>query len=212
MTFVSNWLMQIVLVLLFAVVVDLVLPSSSMRHYVKLVMGLVIMVTMLKPVSVLFDNRFDISRINWPQSVTTFTSLDTIQKKASDFQQEQIKEAEQSWNQKLTKLIKEQVEQTYPVKVLQVDAKIKQADLTSLQNYEIERLRLQLREKQTASPNSSIQPVKPVEIEIQPKTNTPAAPATSDGQTQIANQIKQSLANRLQTPDSIIQVEWEVTR
>jgi len=50
---ISAWLKGIILIILFATFMDLLLPSSSMQKYVKLVIGLIIIVTMLTPLLVI---------------------------------------------------------------------------------------------------------------------------------------------------------------
>ncbi|HLR62439.1 MAG TPA: stage III sporulation protein AF [Lentibacillus sp.] len=50
-----NWVTQIVIFLLLASVVDLLIPVNSMKKYVKLAMGLILILIFLKPVFYLFD-------------------------------------------------------------------------------------------------------------------------------------------------------------
>ncbi|OEF98434.1 stage III sporulation protein AF [Desulfuribacillus alkaliarsenatis] len=57
MDFVSAWLKGIILIILFATFMDLLLPSSSMQKYVKLVIGLIIIITMLTPLLVIINGK-----------------------------------------------------------------------------------------------------------------------------------------------------------
>lgn len=203
MAFVSSWLMQIVLILLFAVVMDLVVPSSSMRNYVKLVMGLVIMVTMLKPVSVLFDNKFDISRIQWPEQTSKFADYSVVKGKADELQRDQQKQAEQQVNTQLEKLVKEQVESAYPLEVAAV-----QAQMTGEgQNAEVAQLNVTVRAK-SGSNSGEIQPVQPVDIQISHQQQPAIEQSVPVGKEQMLKQIKQELAAKLQISNSHISVQW----
>ncbi|GGK02723.1 stage III sporulation protein AF [Lentibacillus kapialis] len=50
-----NWVTQIIIFLLLASVIDLLIPANSMKKYVKLAMGLILILIFLKPVFYLFD-------------------------------------------------------------------------------------------------------------------------------------------------------------
>lgn len=49
MTAVGEWLKQIILIVLFAVMADLLLPNKDMQKYVRMVLGLAVVATMLQP-------------------------------------------------------------------------------------------------------------------------------------------------------------------
>lgn len=50
MTWLGGWLKELVLIVLLASFVDMILPSRSMERYVKLVLSLLILLTLLSPV------------------------------------------------------------------------------------------------------------------------------------------------------------------
>ncbi|WP_234032420.1 stage III sporulation protein AF [Lentibacillus cibarius] len=50
-----EWVTQIILFLLLASVVDLLIPANSMKKYIKLTVGLILILIFLKPVFYLFD-------------------------------------------------------------------------------------------------------------------------------------------------------------
>lgn len=54
MTWLSEWLKEIIFVVLIAVFLDLLLPNRSMERYVKFIVSLLILLTMLSPVMRLF--------------------------------------------------------------------------------------------------------------------------------------------------------------
>lgn len=57
MAFLVDWIKQIILFVLIAIVIDLLLPSNNMRKYIKLVVGLILVVMFLKPVFALFQTN-----------------------------------------------------------------------------------------------------------------------------------------------------------
>ncbi|WP_243290205.1 stage III sporulation protein AF [Bacillus sp. FJAT-47783] len=63
MAFLTEWVTNIILFILLALVVDMLLPNSSMKKYTKLVMSLLLMVIIITPIFRLFS--YDL-----PQSIT----------------------------------------------------------------------------------------------------------------------------------------------
>ncbi|MFC4769146.1 stage III sporulation protein AF [Effusibacillus consociatus] len=208
MALLSSWLLQIVLILLFAVVMDLVIPTNAMRNYVRVVMGLVIMVTMLKPISALYDNKFDLSRIQWPEAGAQFAGFDSIKSKAEKLQRDQMRQAQEQLHIQLEKLVKEQVESAYPLEVTQVQARFADPLNESHPSPEITELSLQVRPKENNRSGSEIQPVQPVNIQLD-KQQEPGKPqADSIDQEKISKQIKQDLASRFQISGSAVSIKW----
>lgn len=54
MSFLTEWLTSIILFILFAIVIDILLPSSSMQKYAKMVVSLLLIIVMLNPIFKLF--------------------------------------------------------------------------------------------------------------------------------------------------------------
>ncbi|MFV5962293.1 stage III sporulation protein AF [Bacillus sp. AK25] len=54
MSFLTEWITSIILFILFAIVIDLLLPNSSMQKYAKMVVSLLLIVVMLNPIFALF--------------------------------------------------------------------------------------------------------------------------------------------------------------
>lgn len=54
---VSDWVKSIVLVVLFASFLELLLPASSMQRFIRVIMGLLVMLTMLNPVVEFIQSR-----------------------------------------------------------------------------------------------------------------------------------------------------------
>ncbi len=71
MDFLSGWLKSIVMVILLATFVDLLLPNQSMQRYVKTVIGLFLLLTLLQPLFSLLGQR---SQLDERIKHTLFTS------------------------------------------------------------------------------------------------------------------------------------------
>lgn len=57
MTLLSQWLKEIIFIILFAVFIELLLPNRSMERYVKFVISLLILLTLLSPIMKLFTDQ-----------------------------------------------------------------------------------------------------------------------------------------------------------
>lgn len=57
--FINEWITNIILFVLFATVIDMLLPNSSMHKYVKLVMGLLLIAIILAPILKLISSDLD---------------------------------------------------------------------------------------------------------------------------------------------------------
>lgn len=205
----TSWLHQIVLIVLFAVVMDLMIPSSSMQKYIKLVMGLVIMVTLLKPVGIMFDKQFDVSRIQWPEQMAQFASIDSIKQQAAEMQREQVNQAEQQWRDQLEKMVKQQVESQYPLQVMQIQVQFKNKKNRTENTPEIQKLSLIVQAGSVKdAKNTGIQPVQTIEIQPGERFQTNSRPTETKKDESVLTQVKQDLANKLQIASSMISIEW----
>ncbi|MBP1989047.1 stage III sporulation protein AF [Paenibacillus eucommiae] len=63
MDWLAGWLRTIIMVILLATFVDLLLPSNTMHRYVKTVMSLFILLTLLSPVLELFQKNWDVEQM-----------------------------------------------------------------------------------------------------------------------------------------------------
>lgn len=64
MAFIIEWVKQIILFVLLAIIIDLLLPSNKMRKYIQLVVGLMIILLFLKPL-------FTLIQANIPEMIRT---------------------------------------------------------------------------------------------------------------------------------------------
>lgn len=54
MEFLINWITQIIVFIILAVIIDLLIPATTMKKYIKLVLGLILMLIFLKPLFSIF--------------------------------------------------------------------------------------------------------------------------------------------------------------
>lgn len=59
MSFLSSWISNIIIFILLATVIDMLLPSSSLQKYTKMVIGLLLIAIIITPILSLFQTNFD---------------------------------------------------------------------------------------------------------------------------------------------------------
>ncbi len=130
MSWLSAWLKEIIAVILIASFIDLILPNRSMERYVKLVVSLFILVTLLSPVVRLFQQDLNVnvlaaqlsleSREKQPQAVPVDAVLQEGERRRTLQQHDAIRQVELS----VERITREQVEAQTGYKVERVEAKV----------------------------------------------------------------------------------------
>lgn len=101
--YLGGWIQQIVLLILMATFLDLLLPNNSMRRYVKMVVGLLIILVILSPVLDLL--QFDHDRL--------LHSIDQLVDNESDGWQKEIEEQQAQVEQTQEDAILQEVEKRW---------------------------------------------------------------------------------------------------
>lgn len=97
--FIRDWIIQVLVTVIFMVLVDMVLPNNNFKKYAKLATGLIVMITIITPVFKLFDKGIDVEG-KIENYITTF------QEKESNIDKNQI---EQDVNKKTIEAYKEKL-------------------------------------------------------------------------------------------------------
>lgn len=58
--FIKNWVIQVLVTVIFMILVDMILPNNNFKKYAKLATGLIVMITIITPVFKLFDRSIDV--------------------------------------------------------------------------------------------------------------------------------------------------------
>ena len=228
MAFLILWLKKIILLVLLATFLDLLLPSNTYSKYVKLVMGLVILLTMLSPVLELFKK-------DWPTELSGITGntaagtaldpsrVDALTKKLALHQDETAAEYVRA---QMGDVIKKQVEQQYAVTVESVaitlasDGKqaeqpvagirivVKPADAAKKEAFTGD----------TSTGMKPVEPMKPVEIEVGGHGRTESTEPKGESvevmaaRTRMEKEIQLSLSHAWNVPDHVVAVQWNGDR
>ncbi|RFB17126.1 stage III sporulation protein AF [Bacillus sp. HNG] len=173
MSFIAEWITNIILFILLATIVDMLLPSSSMQKYVKMVTGLLLILIILTPLFSLFKTDLDQALLNMNlkpvQSEKNLENLIDLKKK--EIQASQRAYILETMAVQLESEVEEElVQNEYDLTVQKVNVFLSSAvdvketvTLDDIQSIEV------VLSKETAEPDD-VPVVKPVEIDTSKQT------------------------------------------
>lgn len=166
-SWVSDWLKQIVLLVLIATFIDLLLPNDRLERYVKLVMGLLIIMAMLSPVFQLLSGDLDLRSFAFLTSdpvMSKEASIEEIQKQGETLKQQQQEWIRQEAEQKTGESLKNELTGRFQAEVEKAEVKLKMSG----DEQEIESVMVVLRLGSSTEPGMS-RHIEPVDIKVDEK-------------------------------------------
>lgn len=132
MEWLTDWLRQIIAVILLAGIIDLLVPSSSYQRYVRLVIGLLILLTLLSPVLRLlqgdFETRLTDTLHGWGKDKSTAASgmpgLEQIREQANDLQKQRLTQASSLAGSQLASAMQAELEQKTGLSIAEISVKL----------------------------------------------------------------------------------------
>lgn len=218
MDWLSEWLQSIIMVILFAVLLDLLLPSQTMQRYVRTVMSLFILFMLLSPVISLLDRekQTELALAGMLESKTMAgdaASVTSIQREAEALIRYREEQSLQLVQAQAEKLIKNQLEQAFPIRAATVQTMVSRdaAGEAVLQHVEVTVTPLPAEaassKDEAAAARLTIEPIKPVTIEVKA-----AHSKTESSETKLPqNKTIHPEAERLMTQIAFaIQKDWHI--
>ncbi|RYG74658.1 stage III sporulation protein AF [Lentibacillus lipolyticus] len=151
-----DWVTQIILFLVLASVVDLLIPATSMKKYIKLTVGLILILIFLKPVFYLFD--MDVKQ-SLQAAYTEITNEQTenqhlknsMEMKKSEIQASQRAYIEEQTVVQLKELANEPLKKNYQQQIAAIDLKFSDGVDAADENAKkkLKRITVYLQEPQT---------------------------------------------------------------
>lgn len=187
MDFLSGWLKSVILIILLASFVDLLLPNQSMQRYVKTVISLFLLLTLLQPLLSLFEKQTLLDQklgaalfkqdAAWSWQGDTVADrmepLPVIQQRAEMLRVRQEEQSRRMVQNQAADLIKRKIEQITGVQVqsVQVDTKsdengqaVIQSVALSLDFVPSNKNALQQERSRSAGNSESVRPIEPIGI------------------------------------------------
>jgi len=234
MEWLGGWLKAVIMIILLATFVDLLLPSNKMQRYVKTVMSLFVLLTLLSPVVKLFQKDWNLdallSSAEQKQNETSMLasaggnsymkSLDAITKEGQKLQAEGQKQSLLMVQTQLAALVKEDLQKQtdYTVEDVQVLAQFDNNGKPDITKLKVTLHDIEPKSKPAGGSGShsiaAMEPVKPVDpIRIEPglsvKTNAEAETGRTPAQEQERKRLAQGIERDWQVEPAQIDIRFE---
>jgi stage III sporulation protein AF len=194
MAWLSDWLRDIIAVILLAVFVELLLPNKAMQRYARLVVGLFILLTILSPILKLIQSDFgaklDEGMENWSKSAMTreeqMAGLNQITRDAEAMSEKRNLEAAKLTERTLEESIRNELIEKEAAPVAEVDAMLKWVAISGTQTPYISQVTVTLNandnKKGISKDDSAVEAVQPVivDVEIEPQDDIGSLPGSKD--------------------------------
>lgn len=212
--FLSNWLKEIVLLILIATFMDLLLPNRSMERYVKLVMGLVIILAILTPIISLLNKNVDLSKLSLTDGNLVpgeMTSLESIHASGEELKKTQDRLVIEETERRIAEQIATEINEEFEVSVLE---KYVVMEAATDKRMGIEQVNLTISSKNGMEDSQPIQPVtlvEPIVIDSTSESSPSALKGESQQQSELAQKISRYLQKQweLQPNQIVIQIAEE---
>lgn len=117
--FIQQWSVNIVALVLFTVIIEILLPSGKMKKHVGLVTGTVLIIAIITPLAGALDKDFDFGKIHAANS-NTFDKLQ-IEKDSKHLEEMQMKQIVEVYRQKIISQMEDLAKETDGVKDAKAD-------------------------------------------------------------------------------------------
>ena len=167
MSILTGWVTNIIVFILFAIILDMLLPSSTMQKYTKLVVGLLLIAVFITPILSIFNKNFTsdiqeriLESSSW-RNPKLENSMESKKREIEETQQAYILEhmAVQLKNEAEKELMDQS---NYAIQDINISLLDKHGEM-NVEN--IETIQVIVAESQESS-RESVQPVEKIEIEI----------------------------------------------
>ncbi|CAJ1002988.1 stage III sporulation protein AF [Brevibacillus aydinogluensis] len=166
MTWLTLWLKKIILLVLLAAFLDLILPNTSLQRYVKMVMGLILLLTIISPVFSLFnlsqeELALQIDRYQAELDRPADAEWKRIAEKLAGARDKQVRAYVQK---QVEEAVRARVKEAYGLELSGVNVTLEQ----SAQQPELRRIELIVGEERERSSGEikPIEPFQPVHIDL----------------------------------------------
>lgn len=119
MHYITSWIGEIIILILMAVVLELLLPNSAMQRYVRMVVGLLLLLALLKPVLSVFEVDPDkmIQQLNASADIGDDDMKNSIENKKSEIQASNRAYIEEQMAVRMRKQAEGEVSKRFGVKI-----------------------------------------------------------------------------------------------
>ncbi len=198
MSFLIEWVTNIILFILLATVIDMLLPNSSMQKYVKMVVGLLLIAIILTPILKLISSDFETALSSIPsfQNQSEKNIKNDIELKKKEIQAGDRAYILEQMAVQLKKDVAEELMKQYGLEITKINLI---TDENSQKTFPENLQKVSVLLKQPDSKVNAVEAVAPVVI----NTNKPLS---SSDQTKDSKQIAAFLSNKWKVKETTIEV------
>ncbi|GGH79554.1 stage III sporulation protein AF [Pullulanibacillus pueri] len=220
MSAISSWISQIVLLILLAIVLELLLPNDSFQKYVKLVIGLVLIVALLSPIMKVLHMPIDhiLSEFSKPDDDDPLKN--SINQYKSEIEDDQAAYKSNMVAVQMKNYVQEELMDQYDLAIVgdidlelnsHYDASDSSDDTNPIKHAVVVLGHADQSEKDQTQAKSkdedTIQPVKKVEIQVASVSKTKTEPTSKEKAT--LKEVKQFLAKKWEIPPDSLTLQLE---
>lgn len=130
-----HWITQIIIFILLAAIIDLLIPSTAIKKYIKLVVGLILIIIFLRPVFFLFtidvEQALDSSFSSlYEEQTNDFNIENSINLQKTEIQASKDAYVLEQMTNQLTNIAKERLLDEFGVNIYKIDFAFKEDDLS----------------------------------------------------------------------------------
>lgn len=205
MSYLASWIQQLVLTVILATFIDLLLPNNTMQRYVRLVMGLVILMLILSPLLSLLQRDWSLEDLMSQGQAATrgeLESLPLIQEKAGTLMEKQDEWVSETVKTRIERNIRDGIEQQFDVAVIGVTASLSESG----EHTGVDSVRVTLDPGAHPPGQGEIEPVKPVSIDLEEDRREESEPVSSTISAQRVRDIREWVSSEWHIEDANVQV------
>lgn len=206
MDYITSWIREIILLILMAVLLELLLPNSTLQRYVRMVVGLLLLLALLKPVLSVFDTNVNdmLSVFSSSAIVSDDQIKNSIKSQKKEIQASQRAYIEKQMGVQWKKQAQKEVSDRFRMDVDNVEV--------TLDDLQFGRSRTNIKKvtvylsKQVKDKQGKTDPVKPVTVDV---SKGPDQSSDDNGKNGKAGKIRTFLAKQWKLPRTKITVVLE---
>ncbi|WP_249871965.1 stage III sporulation protein AF [Oceanobacillus saliphilus] len=138
MDVIIQWVTQIILFIVIAAIIDLLIPADSMKKYIKLVVGLILLLILLKPIFYLFNTDIEKTIETSINQIEQEYKSDSSIENQIEFQKKEIQDSQHAYileqmAVQLENLAEDPLKEEYQVEIRTMDFKFHDPDNISFE-------------------------------------------------------------------------------
>ncbi|WP_141604279.1 stage III sporulation protein AF [Terrilactibacillus laevilacticus] len=209
MAYLIDWLKHVILIIFFAIILDMLLPAKAFQKYVKLVIGLVIIVSLLDPLLKILHVDMDQAISKFSMNNETYQTKNLININKSEIESEQAAYIHNTLVNKMKNYVKEALVDRYGLEIKQIKVKTSDDKQNTLTVDHVAVVVGQTDPRDDMKDTKDeIKPVNHIQVDIS-KSNSPSENKIEGQEHSEINKVRRFLAQEWGIDENVIQIQKE---